>query len=295
MPQTKSCFTASQKEKKGVGSTSCHFTLNLVSLVERPFRIKIDVYWWGNSVPRLFMFKLLAGNGTTFEALEHNGALDTGSWERRELDAIQGLKQPSRKRSRGMMEDCLLFPVLSSSGRLSPVRMAQLTPSIAANSNKQDFFFFTRWSNTGDESPPEWRVFLRGWRVKDVTQCAGPPLERRCWSVLSARCCCVPSLLGLIRSYSAVLTSLTPGRRLVSLFCEQIQSQTMWDPKIKCKPQKKKQCWCLCSSSSLEAEIQLGRKHQQTFNPRRSSMGPTTGDDICDELPRDKIQSILFY
>lgn len=143
MPQTKSCFTASQKEKKGVGSTSCHFTLNLVSLVERPFRIKIDVYWWGNSVPRLFMFKLLAGNGTTFEALEHNGALDTGSWERRELDAIQGLKQPSRKRSRGMMEDCLLFPVLSSSGRLSPVRMAQLTPSIAANSNKQDFFFFS--------------------------------------------------------------------------------------------------------------------------------------------------------
>lgn len=34
-------------------------------------------------------------------------------------------------------------PVLSSSGRLSPVRMAQLTPSIAANSNKQDFFFFS--------------------------------------------------------------------------------------------------------------------------------------------------------
>ena len=111
-----------KKKKKKVGSTSCHFTLNLVSLVERPFRIKIDVYWWGNSVPRLFMFKLLAGNGTTFEALEHNGALDTGSWERRELDAIQGPKQPTRKRSRRMMEDCLLFPVLSSSGRLNPVK-----------------------------------------------------------------------------------------------------------------------------------------------------------------------------
>lgn len=293
MPQTKSCFTASQKEKKGVGSTSCHFTLNLVSLVERPFRIKIDVYWWGNSVPRLFMFKLLAGNGTTFEALEHNGALDTGSWERRELDAIQGLKQPSRKRSRGMMEDCLLFPVLSSSGRLSPVRMAQLTPSIAANSNKQDFFFFTRWSNTGDESPPEWRVFLRGWRVKDVTQCAGPPLERRCWSVLSARCCCVPSLLGLIRSYSAVLTSLTPGRRLVSLFLRTDTKSDNVGSQNKMQAAKKETM--LMPVLKFVPRSGNSTRQKTSTNPRRSSMGPTTGDDICDELPRDKIQSILFY
>ena len=112
------------------------------------------------------------------------------------------------------------------------LRMAQLKPSIAANSNKQDFFFFfTRWSNTGDERSPEWRVYLRGWRVKDVSQCAGPPLQRWRWSVLSARCCCVPSLLGLIRSYSAVLTSL----KLVSLFfVNRYTVRRCGIPKIKC-------------------------------------------------------------
>lgn len=33
----------------------------------------------GNSMPGLFMFKLPAGNGTAFEAVQHNGALDKDS------------------------------------------------------------------------------------------------------------------------------------------------------------------------------------------------------------------------
>lgn len=44
-------------------------------------------------------------------------------------------KKLARKRSRRLMENCLLF----LSGRLNPIRMAQSMPSVAANPNKQDF------------------------------------------------------------------------------------------------------------------------------------------------------------
>lgn len=43
--------------------------------------------------------------------------------------------------------------------------------------------------------------------LKDISQWVGPPLELQYCSVLSARCCCAPSLLGLISNRSAVFTS----------------------------------------------------------------------------------------
>lgn len=55
----------------------------------RDCKIRVEVYWWGNGMSWLFMFKLPARNGTTFEALEHNGALDKDSWERQELDEAE--------------------------------------------------------------------------------------------------------------------------------------------------------------------------------------------------------------
>lgn len=40
----------------------------------------------GSRVPPLFIFKLPAGNGTTFEAVEHNGALD------KEVSSVTGAR-----------------------------------------------------------------------------------------------------------------------------------------------------------------------------------------------------------
>lgn len=100
-----------------------------------------NVYWWGNSTSGLFMFKLPAGNGTTFEAVEHNGALDKDSWERRELDNIQRLKacQETLPKNDGELSP---FPSFVLFGRLNPIRMTQPMPSIATNSNKQQCCLF---------------------------------------------------------------------------------------------------------------------------------------------------------
>lgn len=98
-----------------------------------------NVHWWGNSKSGLFMFKLPAGNGTTFESVEHNGALDKDSWERRELDNIQRLKacQETLLKNDGGLSP---FPSFVLFGRLNPIRMTQPMPIIATNSNKQQCF-----------------------------------------------------------------------------------------------------------------------------------------------------------
>lgn len=87
------------------------------------------------------MFKLPAGNETTFEALQHNGALDTDSWERRERHNIARLKagQETLGRNDGGLSP---FPSFVLFGRLDPRRMASPMPSIAANSNKQECWLF---------------------------------------------------------------------------------------------------------------------------------------------------------
>lgn len=104
----------------------------------------------GKRLPSLFMFKLPAGDGTTYEAVEHNNALDKDSGERRE--AAAAARWPGNAADEGRRI------VSGSSGGLTP--------------------------RTLTKTHGRRRTSRRA--VKDVRQRGGPSPELQRWLMLSA-------------------------------------------------------------------------------------------------------------
>lgn len=172
------------------------------------------------------------------------------------------------------------FPVSSSSRRFNPVRMAQAMPSIAANSLKQECWLFLTVKKHGRWKVPRMEARSeRLWGLNTSVSAPVQPLElfsvgQFCQHVVAV-CHQSSASLG-----STALSSLHTrwGWRLISLFCwavrcsnkNRYKSQTgLLIYNVRCykthhngSPQGQKETMLMsCSSSSVEREIQLGRKH----------------------------------
>ena len=178
-------------------------------------------------MPRLFMFKEPAGNGTTFEALEHNSALDADSWEKWELFKIQRRKagQETLQKNDGELSP---FPSFVLFGRLNPARIAQRTPSIAANSNKQECWLFLSLKRYERWKAPRWVTGHRGsfWGLKTSVS-----VPVHLWS-FSVGHFCQHVVAGCHHSSASlgttVLSSLHTHSCLFSWQQNRYKSQTRW-------------------------------------------------------------------
>lgn len=105
------------------------------------------------------------------------------------------------------MEDCLLFPGLSSSvgGQTFP-RMNQRLLNKGAT--MPPFFSLLAERKCRLEGPTHTKGLT--FKVKHISHRGGLALEPHHWSFLSARCRCAPSLASAVTGYSAVLASSAP-------------------------------------------------------------------------------------
>lgn len=111
------------------------------------------------------------------------------------------------------MEDCLLFPGLSSSvgGQTFP-RMNQRLLNKGAT--MPPFFSLLAERKCRLEGPTHTKGLT--FKVKHINHRGGLALEPHHWSFLSARCRCAPSLASAVTGYSAVLASSAPFQSLIA-------------------------------------------------------------------------------
>lgn len=171
------------------------------------------------------------------------------------------------------MEDCLLFPGLSSfvGGQTFP-RMNQHLLNKGAT--MPPFFSLLAERKCRLEGPTHTKGLT--FKVKHISHRGGLALEPHHWSFLSARCRCAPSLASAVTGYSAVLASSAPFHvsyrdcpsKQQNSYPYQNRPENM--PPYKMQPASVKRYRCRAQVHLSQQVLNLTDDIQQAANPIRA-------------------------